>query len=384
VSCLVIKNDGVGDLILASGIIRSLAGHFDGAVDLVTCATNQEVAEGIAGLRERFYVSRDEIRFRRRAAAHGWLLTAMPREDRATLQRLGTRQYDVAVCLRRFIRQSSLAIMRSVNARHRYCSWQFPTNTSRELAERCSAGWDRFDAPATVRSESDYGRAFVEDKLGISLNPTPRLGFCRLQTALPGGRQVALGIGGTTARWPAGNWLELATSLAGAGWRLILLGGPEAGELGSFLAAEMPATRNLVGQASLRETAELLGDCDAYLGNDTGLAHLASLVSLKCLIIIGGGTFRRFFPWPGATNQYVIFHGLECYDCDWSCRYAESYCLTLIRPSRVFRYFQEMMTDPGTARERDTNETNVAYLAGWRRAPDGTRLRVRANPGDTV
>ena len=46
-SCLVIKNDGIGDLILASGLVSALGEHFGGDIDLVTCSANREVAEGI-------------------------------------------------------------------------------------------------------------------------------------------------------------------------------------------------------------------------------------------------------------------------------------------------------------------------------------------------
>ena len=62
-SCLIIKNDGIGDLILASGLIRSVGKLFNGNVDLVTCGNNREIAEGILPLRHRFYCSRDGMHF---------------------------------------------------------------------------------------------------------------------------------------------------------------------------------------------------------------------------------------------------------------------------------------------------------------------------------
>src|SRR5438105_14033226 len=113
-TCLVIKNDGIGDLILASGLIASLGARFDGNVDLVTCEENREVAEGIEPLRERFCVSRDSMRFSRRAWQLGMLWPRMPSTDAAVLRTIRSREYDVAISLRRFIRQNSLVIMGAV------------------------------------------------------------------------------------------------------------------------------------------------------------------------------------------------------------------------------------------------------------------------------
>ena len=103
-SCLIIKNDGIGDLILASGLIRALGVHFDGQVDLVTCAANHEVAEGIDPLRKRFYVSRDGLHFSSRAMKYSCLLPRVPAEDRSVLRDIRARHYEIAICLRRFAR----------------------------------------------------------------------------------------------------------------------------------------------------------------------------------------------------------------------------------------------------------------------------------------
>ena len=58
---LVIKNDGVGDLVLASGLISDLSALFSDGLDLVTCEQNREVATAIPNVNKVFYVSRDEL-----------------------------------------------------------------------------------------------------------------------------------------------------------------------------------------------------------------------------------------------------------------------------------------------------------------------------------
>ena len=93
---------------------------------------------------------------------------------------------------------------------------------------------------------------------------------------------------------------------------------------------------NRVDKLTWSESAGELASLAAVISNDTGLAHLASLVSSRVIVILGGGTFGRFLPWPGATNQYVLFHGLDCFDCDWACKFAEREChLTRATDSRA-------------------------------------------------
>jgi hypothetical protein len=86
--------------------------------------------------------------------------------------------------------------------------------------------------------------------------------------------------------------------------------------------------------------------------------------------VLGGGTFRRFFPWPENRKQYVIYHGLDCFDCDWECKFAEKHCLHLVRPPDVLRYFDEIMDSEGVGHERNLNPEEKKYCAAWRRWKD--------------
>ena len=70
-SCLIIKNDGIGDLIACSGLIAGLGEHFGGRLDLMTCEQNRDVAEAMEGVRRIFYVSRDGLRLRHRPQRFG-------------------------------------------------------------------------------------------------------------------------------------------------------------------------------------------------------------------------------------------------------------------------------------------------------------------------
>lgn len=362
-ACLIIKNDGIGDLILASGVISELGEYFGGEVDLVTCLANREIAEGINPLRKRIYVSRADLRFMRLPARFGILWSSITREDRESLRWLKTERYDIAICLRRFIRQSSLVVMKTVRAKRCYCAWQFPRNISRMRAIRASRGWERYESSPDILSEAVYYKHFLEKVIDVQIAGKPRLFYC--QAANPSSsRTVALGLGGRSSKWPEDYWVELAGRLSSEGWHLLLLGGKDTTELANRIKFVQPTVDNCVGRLNWRDTAEVLESVQAFIGNDSGVTHFASLICKKCLVILGGGTFRRFFPWPENANQYVIYYGLECFDCGWRCQYAEKWCLKFIRPENVYRAFARMFECPPS--EININEAASEYMLSWR------------------
>ena len=367
-SCLIIKNDGIGDLILASGLIAAVGKHFDGNVDLVTCADNQEIAEGIEPLRNRYYVSRDGIHFIKKLLKLGFMIPRVPKADQLVLCAIQKEHYDTVICLRRFVRQSSLVIMQKVRGEKKFCAWEFPTNATRSQAERASKGWEHNIGPAEMLSELDYNKLFLGGALNATFASDPHLSFCKKQTCSPKTRMIALGLGGGSTNWPPGNWIELAMRLSSDGWGLLLLGGNDVANLAEHIVMKVPDADNRIGHLTWRQTSELLFDCEAYIGNDTGLSHFASLILRKCLVVLGGGTYRRFIPWPETNSQHVIYHGLDCFDCLWECKFQDRFCLSLVQPGDVFDYFNEI-TIGKAEKERDLNPVNMTYQLCWRRMP---------------
>ncbi len=90
---------------------------------------------------------------------------------------------------------------------------------------------------------------------------------------------------------------------------------------------------NLSGKTTLRQTAAILRRCRLALGAETGIAHIACAVDVPNVIIIGGGHYGRFMPYSSSTSLVAL--PLECYWCDWDCRYDYSHCVVDIAPEVV-------------------------------------------------
>jgi ADP-heptose:LPS heptosyltransferase len=363
-ACLVIKNDGIGDLVLASGLIADLARRFDG-VDLITCEQNRELAAQIPGIRNCLEVSRDWIQFRPWPARLGFRWIRATHGDRAVFRWLSDHQYDTAICLRRYIRQSSLVLMSKVRADHRHCAWMYPTNVTEDVARELSAGWQRHTPSASPRSELTYYREFLRSALGVDSQSPPALTCAAYPhtTVQPG--QIGLCLGGSSTNWPAGSWQALASSLHKQGKKLVLFGGTDAKSLAAHIFAACPGTNDLTGRLNFAESVPHLAALELLVGNDTGFSHFASLIVPRILVILGGGTFGRFFPWPETDRQFVLFHGMDCYDCGWQCKFPRRECMELISPNAVLDYATQIIAGSAPA-QRNLNPQTVTYRACWR------------------
>lgn len=103
-----------------------------------------------------------------------------------------------------------------------------------------------------------------------------------LRTGLPRGSQFAVihpGSGGTAKLWPLANFLEIARQLSSAGIPGVLVTG-EAEEhpsiAGRLERAALPHGWTWVRRPPLLGLAGLLAEAPLYLGNDSGITHLAA------------------------------------------------------------------------------------------------------------
>jgi len=100
---------------------------------------------------------------------------------------------------------------------------------------------------------------------------------------------VALCIGAfwQTKRWPAVYFASLGESLKDRGYQPIMFGGPNERELALKINRTIKTPiKSCVGN-SLSETATLLSKCEAAVGGDSGLTHMARALGLATVLIYG-------------------------------------------------------------------------------------------------
>jgi ADP-heptose:LPS heptosyltransferase len=97
------------------------------------------------------------------------------------------------------------------------------------------------------------------------------------------------GAGGVVKRWPAERFVSVsAAMLQRPEVRILLIEGPAEPGSGRRIANELPPDRVAVAEAlDLELLAALFARCRVFVGNDSGIAHLAAALAIPCLVLFG-------------------------------------------------------------------------------------------------
>ncbi|MBI3882353.1 MAG: glycosyltransferase family 9 protein [Verrucomicrobia bacterium] len=97
------------------------------------------------------------------------------------------------------------------------------------------------------------------------------------------------GSGSEKKNWPEPQWAALLDELvARTEANLLIVGGEAEGKVLERLAAKLSPERVRIARSvPLPELARLLAGCDAFLGHDSGITHLAAAVGLPGVVLWG-------------------------------------------------------------------------------------------------
>jgi heptosyltransferase II len=119
----------------------------------------------------------------------------------------------------------------------------------------------------------------------------------------------------TQRGWPLENFAELAVRInREIGYRPVVVGGTRDRE--PFNRARHlfgDITVDLVGKCNLRETIALLRQSKLFIGNDSGIMHLAAAANTHLVALFGPQSPVKFGPWSDRAT--VIYKGLHCSPC---------------------------------------------------------------------
>ncbi|MDY0830344.1 glycosyltransferase family 9 protein [Microbacterium sp. BG28] len=163
------------------------------------------------------------------------------------------------------------------------------------------------------------------------------------------GLVIAVGIGARDAKrqWPVEDVAEAVSSLAEHGPTTVqILGGAvdaqRAARLSELLRERDIPFVELAGGLTLSESAAAIARSDLFLGNDSGLQHIASAIDLPVIVVTchpaSGSPWsdnapERFGPW--SARSVVLQPATPISDCTEECVAGEAHCIRQVRPAEV-------------------------------------------------
>jgi len=165
------------------------------------------------------------------------------------------------------------------------------------------------------------GRAFRAE--------TPSLPWRRAPRPLSA-RYVVLNLGSNEPgrRWPLAGFIEIAEQLAQRGLTIVFTGGRVEAALRAPLAEAARRSPwggsfiDRIASTSLAELMDLQQHAELVISSDTGPAHLAIGLGAPTIVIVGGGHFTSFVPYPALLTPpqvRFVWRELPCYHCFWLC-----------------------------------------------------------------
>jgi ADP-heptose:LPS heptosyltransferase len=153
-------------------------------------------------------------------------------------------------------------------------------------------------------------------------------------------------------RWPFEYYLDIANQIIGAGYRVVVVGGH--GEV----ATNYPGWSgpkldivDLVGQTTMPQLLDILKHASCVVSNDTGPAHLSIALETPTVVIVGGGHFGSFVPYPKhltPTFTKFVYHKMPCYHCFWRCHLRKTKfeafpCISSVEVESVWHNVRELL-----------------------------------------
>lgn len=98
--------------------------------------------------------------------------------------------------------------------------------------------------------------------------------------------------------WSPGNFASLCNSLSGNIETVVLLGAGSERKYSDEVVKELSIPfKDLTGKTDLLQAAAVIKKSAFFIGNDSGLGHIASAVSIPSLTLFGIGEPQRYHPW---------------------------------------------------------------------------------------
>ena len=243
--------------------------------------------------------------------------------------------------------------------------WQRPTlhSVEQQLALIGWTGVPVSDRPATRLTVSEEAVATVSEKLrlaGFEVEKSERFAVIHPTAAFD------------TKQWATDKFARVAEELPARGLTPVAI----------VSSKEEPILESLIEQTSVRliglsnlslpEVAALASRSRLFIGNDSGIAHIAAAVAAPCVVIFGSSNRAHWRPWTTHPNEGV-FEDMPCEPCPgyFCAEFEKPECIRRLPVERVVAAIDRVIHQSATLRSAE--ESFRPGLAGGQGEPNSSR-----------
>jgi predicted lipopolysaccharide heptosyltransferase III len=138
-----------------------------------------------------------------------------------------------------------------------------------------------------------------------------------------------------TKRWPVENFARVAEYLVQRGFAPVAIAAAHESQILDDLLGEA-AVKIVSFDLSLPEVTALAARSQLFVGNDSGIAHIAAAVGTPSVVIFGSSNVANWRPWNRAAAE-VVFEEMPCQPCHgYFCeKFPQPECILRVPAPRV-------------------------------------------------
>jgi lipopolysaccharide heptosyltransferase II len=133
-----------------------------------------------------------------------------------------------------------------------------------------------------------------------------------------------------TKQWAPEKFARVADELTARGLTPVAIVSPQEKQLAESLISQSSARVIALTDLSLPEVTALASRARLFVGNDSGIAHIAAAAGAPCVVIFGSSNVAHWRPWTTKANE-VVREEMPCQPCDGY------FCAEFERPECILR-----------------------------------------------
>ncbi|MFX0141342.1 MAG: glycosyltransferase family 9 protein [Candidatus Hodarchaeota archaeon] len=352
---LIVRTDGIGDFIIFTAVLEAYANLFPGyKLDLLCQSQVKELAKRIPFINNVYNVEVSKL-FRKRYLIYTML----------TLIRVIFLKYDKLIYPIYSRSPSTDILVKLIRAGEKIAFDGDATNDTNNTRFKRNKYFTRIvKSSKNNKLEFERNIEFI-NKLGanieISLAKT-RLWFSDQDVIrfekfinehnLRKNRYVAISVGAgfSMKYWDNKKWVSLITTVIKEfpQYVVVILGSEKDMSMVQKILKMLDSKNrekiiDLCGKTSLPTLGKLIKYSKLLIGVDSGAVHMAAAVGTPNVCLIGGGHFGRFYPYGDLSKNRIVYKKLDCYGCNWQCKYNSAKCIKKIQVDDVYNTVKDIL-----------------------------------------
>ena len=146
-----------------------------------------------------------------------------------------------------------------------------------------------------------------------------------------------------TKQWATEKFARIAEFLSEKDFQIVAVAAKNERDVLENLQKLSNVPVTIFDDLSLSEITALAAQAELFVGNDSGIAHIASAVNTPGVVIFGSSNRDHWRPWTDAPNE-IVFENLPCQPCaGYFCKeFAEPECIKRISVESVIKAIEKV------------------------------------------